>query len=488
MEPQPTEMPPEFETTSGEANAAKQPRRVWTAWLAWFVILYTVISLMALHLLREGDEAPGLPMAPFEIHAKVLVGFTTFGIGSKQDFAKDIKQAFETGPVPQKLIGSIVIGELSGPEAGLKSLEELENDVQKGRDQASATDKQIIALLKKIQQARIEKKDPLVEFSGDEFEQDRKRMQARYGWASKLAMHPPDSSDHKTRSRLIAEARRAAFIAIGVIGLGMTAAFCGVILQVLFWGFTLSGRLTSGIGPIHASHAIYAETFAVWILLFILLSRIFSLPVFDGLGIGAALIPQIGGLAALAWPVIRGVRWTDVRQDLGLTLGRQRWSVPFVGVGTYLSALPVVLIALIVTVAMMSVATRLGIANDQSAPVHPIIEPMLRGSWWLRLQIVFIAVFAAVPEEIMFRGVLYRHLREASAERGYIASVLIAALVSSLVFAAIHPQGVFGIPVLMSLAIVFALAREWRGSLVPSMIAHAMVNAGTSTVLLLLAD
>ena len=70
---------------------------------------------------------------------------------------------------------------------------------------------------------------------------------------------------------------------------------------------------------------------------------------------------------------------------------------------------------------------------------------------------------------------------------GYVGSVLFAAIVSSFVFAAIHPQGLFGIPILMTLAIVFALAREWRGSLRPSMIAHAMVNAGTTTLLFLIA-
>jgi membrane protease YdiL (CAAX protease family) len=88
----------------------------------------------------------------------------------------------------------------------------------------------------------------------------------------------------------------------------------------------------------------------------------------------------------------------------------------------------------------------------------------------------------------MFRGVLYRHLREAGTKFGYVIGVAFAALMSSFVFAVIHPQGLFGIPILMGLAVVFALAREWRGTIFPAMIAHALVNAGTSTVLLLIAD
>ena len=88
----------------------------------------------------------------------------------------------------------------------------------------------------------------------------------------------------------------------------------------------------------------------------------------------------------------------------------------------------------------------------------------------------------------MFRGVLYRHLREAAGNWNYIAKVIFAALVSSFVFAVIHPQGLLGIPILMSIAIVLAFTREWRSSLVPCMITHAMINAGTTLLLFSIAD
>jgi membrane protease YdiL (CAAX protease family) len=201
------------------------------------------------------------------------------------------------------------------------------------------------------------------------------------------------------------------------------------------------------------------------------------------------LIPQIGSLLALAWPVVRGSRWSDVRQDIGLTLGRQPWSLPLVGIGTYLSAQPVILTGALITLAMMAVSNMLGMGSEEAAaPIHPIVEPILRGDWTSRLQVLLVVVFAAVPEEIMFRGVLYRHLRELAGKFGYFASVLFAATISSFIFAAIHPQGLFGIPLLMGLAMVFALAREWRGTLIPAMIAHALVNAGTSSILFLIAD
>jgi membrane protease YdiL (CAAX protease family) len=56
-----------------------------------------------------------------------------------------------------------------------------------------------------------------------------------------------------------------------------------------------------------------------------------------------------------------------------------------------------------------------------------------------------------------------------------------------LIFAAIHPQGLLFIPVLGALACGFSLAREWRGSLIPCIVAHGVNNfaVGLLAVLLL---
>lgn len=484
----PVEQPLESNQTEANEESAETPRSSWSAWLAWAGILGTIVLVMVRNSVHDGEESHELPLAPFEIQAKCLIGLSSFGIGSSKDFQKDVSQAFESGPIPQRLIGIILTSELSGPELALKSLHELNDGISNKTVHASKSDLQVISLVEKIQQARLDKKDLKAVFPGEEFERDSKLLRSRLGWVGRLALLPSETDDRSSRSELFAAARRAAMTAIGVVGVGMMALFCGVVLQIIWWTFVFSNRVSSGIGPIHANHVIYAETFAIWMLLYILMSRIFALPVFAGLRIGTILIPQIGSLIALAWPVIRGVKWQDMRTDIGLTLGRPRWTVPFVGIATYLAALPVVLIGVLITLAMMAISMKLGLADENAAPVHPIVEPLLRGSWSVRLQFVLIAIFAAVPEEIMFRGVMYRHLREVGTRFGHTGSIIFAMLVTSFVFAAIHPQGVFGIPVLMSLAIVFSVAREWRGSLVPSMIAHAMVNAGTTTVLLLLSD
>ena len=96
-------------------------------------------------------------------------------------------------------------------------------------------------------------------------------------------------------------------------------------------------------------------------------------------------------------------------------------------------------------------------------------------------QLVFVGVlllFGAVGEELMFRGAYFSHLRE---RFGWLTSALVVAVL----FAAIHPQGWTAIPALASLAVVLAGIREWRGSIIGCMTAHAINNAVAMAVLFL---
>jgi membrane protease YdiL (CAAX protease family) len=174
-----------------------------------------------------------------------------------------------------------------------------------------------------------------------------------------------------------------------------------------------------------------------------------------------------------------------VRWEIGWRFGKPAVLDPLLGIATYAMALPLVFVGVLVTVVilMMEGALQGGGGNtaDNFNPVHlpshPIVPYVIGHDWWARLQVLVLAsVIAPVVEETMFRGVLYRHLREASAGLGLIVSVLFSALLVSFLFAVIHPQGLETVPILMALAFVFCLVREWRGSLVPAMIAHGISN------------
>jgi membrane protease YdiL (CAAX protease family) len=182
-------------------------------------------------------------------------------------------------------------------------------------------------------------------------------------------------------------------------------------------------------------------------------------------------------LVAVFWPVWRGVPWSQVRQEIGLSFAARPLRDATLGLATYLMALPLAAVGIVVMLLLMRLQGALAGGKEPAPPSHPITEIVEQAGWPVVLQIFFLACVAApIVEETMFRGVLYRHLREASRGLGTASSFVVSATVVSFIFAAIHPQGVLGISVLMGLAYAFALAREWRGSLLPSMVAHGITN------------
>jgi membrane protease YdiL (CAAX protease family) len=100
---------------------------------------------------------------------------------------------------------------------------------------------------------------------------------------------------------------------------------------------------------------------------------------------------------------------------------------------------------------------------------HPIIKQLGGGPVLWMWIFLLAAAWAPVTEELMFRGALFAHLRE---RFGW----WISAPVVGLVFALIHPQGWAAVPVLTAIAVVFAGIREWRGSIIGCVAAHAIHN------------
>jgi len=119
---------------------------------------------------------------------------------------------------------------------------------------------------------------------------------------------------------------------------------------------------------------------------------------------------------------------------------------------------------------------------------HPIQGLIADGSGLaVLLSFVLAAVAAPVGEEIAFRGALYRNLRDTFGRASPLVGAVVASLVGSVLFAAIHPQGFVFIPVLGGLALAFCISREWTGSINPAIVAHAINNAvmvGLNVVLL----
>src|SRR5690348_16325432 len=65
-------------------------------------------------------------------------------------------------------------------------------------------------------------------------------------------------------------------------------------------------------------------------------------------------------LAALGWPVLRGIPWRQVRQDIGWNAGRRPWLEPLYGIGCYLLALPMLLVGVLLTVLLTKLRDEFG--------------------------------------------------------------------------------------------------------------------------------
>jgi membrane protease YdiL (CAAX protease family) len=414
-----------------------------------------------------------------ELQAKYLVGVANLMGQQDQRAAVALRQQLEAWKPSgrrQQLRVAILAGEVIGPEAARQRLPAAPQD-------ASSTppgdDAAIVRVLRRLYQDYAQQRWSAPSVT----EAERRELQDQLQWFGRLALAPP-GSEGSERQSVIAEARRVLFVVIGAFAAFGMAGLLGLFVLIVFVALLLAGKL-DGLAPGGDRSGVYAEAFAVWLLLFI------GLNIAGGLWLGretmvaSAWLTLAGSLLAVVWPRVRGVGWRELRQDLGWTTGGGLAREVLAGVGGYLMAIPLVVLALILTFALLGLAGG-GIQPD-NAPVHPIAGWLADASWWQQLQLVLLAcVMAPLVEETMFRGFLYRHLREATRTWRRGISVLLSAVVSALLFAVLHPQGLLAVPAIVGIALGLAFVREWRDSLIPSLIAHGLNNTVVMVLLLTL--
>ena len=137
-----------------------------------------------------------------------------------------------------------------------------------------------------------------------------------------------------------------------------------------------------------------------------------------------------------------------------------------------LAMLPLLAVAVLVTLCLSRYIGGKG-------PGHPIMEEISSNPWNILKLYLLAAVWAPITEETLFRGAFFHHLRR---RNGWFLSALIV----SLIFASIHPQGILGVPALMTIAMMLAALREWRGSIIAPIVLHALNNAVVMTIAILM--
>ena len=253
------------------------------------------------------------------------------------------------------------------------------------------------------------------------------------------------------------------FLALLVVGFGLLVAFLAG---------ARSGKLKMGFQPGTIPSSLMWETFTLF-LLFLALSQVFA-SFIQGPPLMTSVLMELLLLLVLAYPILQGAGFSELKRDLGIFKGKGFLKEVAIGPLGYAACLPLVAIGAVVT---LVVSQALG--AEVTEGMHPIV-PLLAGRdspWVAVLAVLLAVVMAPVIEEVMFRGFFHRALRARF-------SAPVSILISGALFAAIHPQGLIGFSLLLPIGLMLATLREWRGSLLAPLVAHACTNAVSMTILL----
>lgn len=395
---------------------------------------------------------------PFTMQARLMAALNN-ALEPDAPSRKALTDAVKPTTDVERVRAAIVRADIAGKQEGLETLRPL--DVAIMDDAALAQD---VAVLKAAYAADGRVADPA----------DQQRLVEHHGWFGQLAGVYGQPTGDAGRQALFAFAGRL-LIALGAVAVVLCIAVVGgltasIIMLTRLW----KGRERMTFAPPAPGGSVYLETLACFLAGYLLL----------GFAVEQAAahlsIPRWTLLAAhwlLAvvplYPVIvRGVPFAQWRREVGLHAERGLLREVGAGIFAYFAALPLVAGAMAVTAVM--VILRAFIERSLGRPHEPLSNPIKEmiehGSTPVLITLYVLAtLWAPLVEELIFRGSLLRHLRRR-------LGVLAAAMVSALFFGFMHSyEALLLLPVIM-LGFVFALMRQWRGSLVPSMTAHALHN------------
>lgn len=451
---------------------------------AWVLIILFVGALAALQAIPEGvddagnsEDSAGLVIV--RLQAEIILGEAVL-TGSKE-VASSGAAVLDVGTVGQRqryIAFMIGLGDIQAASASaLRMQAELTSEGMEMTEQEAKTQELLDILI-----------------DGGKVPSDQPPLVETLGWFGTFLQ-----ADEEEREQIESDAvTKVIVVSIVALVIGL-AAIVGLIFLIIKLVKAFDGKLQTGLGQPEKHHGIYAEVFALWLLVFVGLTTVAGLlgkVVADGdvaIGLVFVLIAFLGSLFVLYWARIRGISCKQIRQDIGWTSGRGMLSEIFTGFAGYAMTLPILGVGVLITL-FLFLLQQFFTGGAEAQPFqgtgggsHPIIVDIADGAWMTKILIVFLAAVAApIVEETMFRGVLYRQLRSSSCKFPKTVSVACSVVVVSFVFAAIHPQGWIAIPALMGIAIGMNLAREWRGSLISSMVIHGVSNGIVVSMMVLM--
>ena len=488
------------------------PRSVAGLWVALGVLCYLIFGLQLMNHAGP-DELPDpakYSSVQLKLMGRYIVGAKSWGM-PLEGVAPQIDELAASNVI-DRLRGASVICELLGPAEGLDRLDHLDlllADADDDEEAIAGLQEDSALMRRAFEVAAAQQPPPPASDSTDSSEPtdaadsgatepavaiaetlsppepltaaERQRLIDRHGWFGELAIaQEPGAS---VRAAIESGGQRAIIALLCFAILGGGAILIGFALFIIAMVMAGTGRIRFGYAQTQTRfpkpNPAFLEAAVLFLLLFIGIQVVVGIAaaVVDIEAIAKPLSLILMWLVALIafWPLSRGVSFAHLRAAYGWHANGAGFGgvIREIGLGVmaYLAGLPIVLGGVLITVVLMALTS--------AETTHPIQGEVEIHSLWDAIYLyVLAAIWAPLVEETIFRGAMFNAMRQWT-------GLLASAAVTAFAFAIIHPQGYAGVPVLMALAINFAVMREWRGSLVPAITAHALHNGSLITMLVL---
>jgi len=468
---------PTLSSAGGEVSS----KPVGGPWWAWLIIVVATVlmawSAQTAPSAVEGPEADaaedGTAFAVLKFQAKNIIGLEALTRGEDLDEVIDQIKAQVRKATPRQIGAAASLEVFSGAD------EDSRQSALTFIDRAIESTDPPSPLLVAIQRA-IAEPSKLAEA-------DWASLKTDLGWFGELLAASDGGPDTDRAEEIRATGKRLSKMLLIGVGGGVVAGLIGcVLLFVAIYRASYGKMLTHLKPPSGQVGRVMMGAFAIYIGSMAGGNFVFAW--LEAKGLDQKMSPAFAqglSLAYLAVPVFLALAWIfsgrrrvdcapgELRQALGAHRGKGFFTEVFSGLVGYVAMIPVMALGIATTVVLVLVIEFFsGAADGESAePIsHPIVAWMADGDVKMMLLAFFLAaVLAPLFEETMFRGAFHGALRRRW-------RFLLAALVSGVVFAAVHPQGVLAIPALTAMGFGFAMIREWRSSLIAPMAAHALHN------------
>lgn len=312
---------------------------------------------------------------------------------------------------------------------------------------------------------------------------EREAFEQRHGLFARLALSFGD--DTAAPRRDAARSGLTMLLTIMLFGGGACVAIvAGFAILIYFVILALQGRLRRRFVPPGRSagearddagpgQGVWLETVAVFVGGFLLIGLAGDL-------IGAAGVSWAGFLSlglqwllllSIFWPVVRGMSWERWRGEIGWHRGQGAAREVGAGLLVYLACLPIYFFtAFLLVIAMLIWSALSGTEPARPIEDNKVFELASSGNPVVLVLIFALAsVWAPVVEESIFRGALFRRLRLR-------LPFLPAALISAATFSVMHGYAPIQLVLVGLLGLMFAIIREWRGSIIGAAAVHCVHN------------